>query len=131
YNELEIYEPLDALTPQIWLRLPEPDGRILDQKWFTYPTLKQAGFLGSDEKDFAPDSIYTHELSRYGVALFFSYGALQMIRVSKTSSPAASIARESGKLWFTMPLTQEQLEQLFGHPEKQSDQFELLKPVSK
>src|SRR5262245_14967383 len=123
YNELEIYEPLDVLTPQIWLRLP--DGRVLDKKWFSYATLKQAGFTGSDEKDFEPGSIYTHELSRYGVSFFFSYGTLKMIRLSKTQGPAVSFGRENGTLFYTMPLTQEQLEQLFGHPEKVSDKFEL------
>jgi hypothetical protein len=122
YNTLEVYEPLDVLTPQIWLRLP--DGRVLDRKWFIYSTLKQAGFTGSDEKDFTPSSIYTHELSRYGVTFFFAYGTLKMIRLSTTTGPAANIARENSQLFYTMPMTQEQLEQLFGRPEKQSDKFE-------
>src|SRR5262245_3251036 len=47
YHEIEVTEPMDALAPRIWIKLP--DGRILDRKWFGYSTLKQAGFAGSDE----------------------------------------------------------------------------------
>jgi hypothetical protein len=123
YYQIEIRRPTAALAPSLLLKLP--DGRILDRKSFTYPALKQAGFLGPEGGDFNPNNPYSHELSRYGVSFFFNQGTLVLMRISETTGPVASIAGERAKIFRTLPFSQEILEKLFGRPEKTSDKFQL------
>jgi hypothetical protein len=123
YYQIEISRPTDALAPRIWLRLP--NGKIIDRTWFTYTALKQAGFVGFDERDNQPGNNYSHELKRYGASFLFDNGTLIMLRLSQTTGDVVGISREHGKQFKSLPLSQEELEQLFGHPDRISDKSRL------
>jgi hypothetical protein len=125
YYDIEVARPAEAQAPKLWLKLPT--GQIIDQRWFAYNYLKKAGFVGEDSKDFQPGKSYTHELSRYGASFYFNMGALVSMRLTKTSGTATgiSLARENSNEFFSLPLTQEQFEKVFGRPDRMSDGFHL------
>ncbi len=125
YYEIEINQPVDASAPPMLLRLPS--GFVISRKSFTYVALKKAGFVGMDERDYQPGSQYTHELKRYGASFLFSNGALVTLRLSQTPGEAVGIARDHGKRFYTLPMSQQEIEELFGHPDKVSDGFSLPK----
>ncbi len=123
YYQVEIGQPLDPHAPRIWFKLPE--GKIIDRPWFVFKYLEQAGFVNLPDKEYQPGSPYSHELTRSGVAFCFSYGTLEMIRLTETAGIPVGIGLEHGKEFYTLPLSQEQLEKLFGKPDRMSDKFHL------
>ena len=119
YYQIEIKQPTDASAPQFSIRLPH--GKILQRSFFTYDALKQAGFrdLHRDYK-----SQYSHELTGHGVSFCFSDDRLMLIRmsdVSRIGGDGAGIGREDGNRFYSLPLSQEDLETLFGRPNKIAD----------
>jgi hypothetical protein len=123
YYQLDLHRPTDAAAPRILLQLP--NGKTLDRSLFTYAALKQAGFMGTDSQDFDPSKPYSHELSRYGVSFFFNHGSLVLIRMTQTTGPSVAIAGERKKIFRTLPFAEEDLEKLFGKPDKVTDTFRL------
>jgi hypothetical protein len=123
FYELEIHKPMADTAPRILLQLP--DGKIIDRTGFSYLALKQAGFLGEEGNDYNPSNVYSHQLSRYGASFFYNQGTLMMIRISQTAGPSVSFAGERKKIFRTLPLTQEELEKLFGRPDKTADSYNL------
>jgi hypothetical protein len=121
YFEIEIEKPLDDSAPRLWIKMP--NGKIIDRAWFNYANLKLAGFQSFPEKDYQPGARFTQELTRYGASFFFDLGSLKMIRFTQTTGDSVSLAREKGKDFYKLPLTQEQLEQLFGKPDAVSDKM--------
>ncbi len=119
YYEIEIKRPTDASAPQFSIQLP--DGQIIQHTSLTYDALKQAGFRDF-HRDYQPQ--YSRELTGYGVSFHFSDDTLLLIRfgdVSRIGGDGAGIGREGVKQFYTLPLTQEDLESIFGHPDEISD----------
>jgi hypothetical protein len=119
YYEIEIKRPTDASAPRFSIQLPS--GQIIQRTSFTYDSLKQAGFL-----DFHRDyqKQYSHELTGHGVSFHFSDDTLMLVRlgdVSQIGGGGVGIGREDGKHFYLLPLSQEDLESTFGHPDKISD----------
>lgn len=123
YYQVEIGQPLDPHAPRIWLKLPE--GKIIDRPWFNFNFLQQAGFVNAPDKEYQPGSPYSQELVRSGVAFCFSYGTLELIRFTETAGTPVGIGLEHGKEFYSLPLSQQQLEKLFGKPDRMSDKFHL------
>jgi hypothetical protein len=122
YYQIELRKPMDAAAPRILLQLP--DGKIIDRTSFSYPALQRAGFISSAGGDYNPANAYSYELSRYGASFFFNEGTLVLIRLSQTTGPTVSIAGERKKLFRTLPFSQEDLEKLFGRPDKTSERYQ-------
>ena len=124
YYEIEIDKPATTGAPLLVLELP--NGQVLDRKSFTYEALKQAGFTSSETEDFQPGKTYSHELSRYGATFYFNYGVLMVLRISTpTTGPGLGFAGERSKQFYHLPLTQEELQRLFGRPDKTKDEFRI------
>lgn len=123
YNQIEIANPLDEHAPKVWLRLP--DGKIIDRPWFTFGNLQAAGFVNVADKEYQPGSVYDHELTAYGASFLFTGGTIALLRVIETPDKKIGICLEHGKKFFTLPMTQQELEQLFGKPDKISDKWRL------
>jgi hypothetical protein len=123
YYQIEIRKPMNATAPHILLELP--DGKIIDRTSFNYPALKKAGFMSPSEGDFNPGKAYSHELSRYGVSFFFNEGTLMLIRITQTTDVNVGIAGVRKKEFKTLPFTQEDLEKIFGRPDKTAEGYQL------
>ncbi|MFO1476519.1 MAG: hypothetical protein U1F98_07700 [Verrucomicrobiota bacterium] len=125
YYEIDIRRPTEIGAPRIILRLPS--GQVIERKAFNYTALSKAGFIdGGDEHDFQPSKGYMNALSRYGASFFFNNGEMVYMRLFQISGPAVAVAREGTKNFYTLPLTQEQLEQVFGRPDDSSDGLRIL-----
>jgi hypothetical protein len=116
FNEIKITGPTDPIAPRIIFRIP--NGQIIDRKSLTYVALKKAGFEEVEGDPSQPSSNYDYKLSRYGALFVFFNGRLVEMYLSKTPNTGIEIARERTKKFYSLPLTQAQLEELFGHPEK-------------
>ena len=125
YYEISIREPLDPNAPRIILKLP--NGKILDRRSFTYLALQQAGLLGNPEQEYQPDKDYSHVISRWGLSFFFSNGELIRLRMEQSTGTLVGIAREGSKKFYTLPMTEQELQQVFGHPDDSSTGFRLQK----
>jgi hypothetical protein len=119
YEQLEIRQPKGRLAPTVWLKLP--DGRVIDRTWFDYYHLHQAGFYSAPDEEYQPANRYSQEFTRYGVSFCFFNGALEVLRISQTQGDQAAFSFDRGTNFFTMPLTQDQLDKLLGKPDKVSD----------
>jgi len=98
---------------------------VVDRKSLTYVTLKKAGFEEVHGDPQEPSSTYNYGLAKYGITCVFFNGTLTTLRLSKTETTGAGIGRERDKQFYPLPLTQQQFEQIFGHPEKASDKAHL------
>ena len=116
YNEIKITGPTDPNAPRISLKLP--NGQIIERKSFTYVALKKAGFEEVEGDAQQPSTSYDYKLSRYGAFFVFFNGRLVEMYLSKTVNTGVEIGHERSKKFYALPLTQAQLEELFGHPEK-------------
>jgi hypothetical protein len=116
YNEIKITGPTDPNAPRINLKIP--NGQIIDRKSLTYLALKKAGFEEVPSDAQQPGASYDYRLSRYGAFFVFFNGRLVEMYLSKTPNTSIEIGRERSKKFYALPLTQAQLEELFGHPEK-------------
>ncbi len=116
YNEIKITGPTDPNAPRISLRIP--NGQVIDRKSLTFVALKKAGFEEVPNDAQQPSASYDYKLSRYGAFFVFFNGRLVEMYLSKTPNTSIEIARERSKKFYALPLTQAQLEELFGHPEK-------------
>ena len=125
YYEITIRQPLDSNAPRILLKLPT--GKILDRRSYNYVALQQAGLIGNPEQEYQLDKDYSHVLSRWGVSFFFNNGELIRLRLEQSTGTLVGIAREGSKKFFTLPMTQQDLEQVFGHPDDSSTGFRLQK----
>ncbi len=123
FYEIDIRKPMADTAPRILLQLP--DGRTIDRTGFTYLNLKQLGFLGEEGNDYNPGKAYSHQLSRYGASFYFNQGTLLLIRITQTDGPQISFAGERKPIYRSLPLTQEELEKLFGRPDKLDDSYKL------
>ena len=119
YYEIEIQRPTDASAPRFAIQLP--DGQIIQRTSFTYEDLKRAGFRNF-HRDYQPQ--YPHELTGHGVSFHFSDDTLTLIRLgdmSQIGGGGVGIGRDDQRHFYLLPLSQEDLESIFGHPDKISD----------
>jgi hypothetical protein len=123
YYQIEIRKPTDAAAPRLLFQLP--NGRIIDRTSFSYTALKQAGFMALEENDANLVNNYSYGLSRYGASFFFNEGTLVLIRLSQSTGPAIGIAGERRKEFHPLPFSQQDLERLFGKPEKTAEGYHL------
>lgn len=119
YYEIEIKRPTDGSAPRISIQLAS--GQIIQRTSFTYDSLKQAGFRDL-QRDYQKQ--YSHELGGHGVSFHFCHETLMLVRlgdVSQIGGSRVGIGRDDGKHFYLLPLSQEELESIFGHPDKISD----------
>lgn len=121
YREIDIDQPMEASAPRLCLRLP--NGRIVTRASFSYEALKKAGFEDIEQKDQTLN--YSYALTRYGASFFYFNGDLVSIKLSETKTEPIGVSREGMKQFYTLPLSQDQIERLFGRPEKVSDKYRL------
>jgi hypothetical protein len=127
YDEVTITRPTLDSAPRFCLRLA--DGRIIQQKSLTYDGLKHAGFedvsrqqaLYYDDK-LGKDLQVSHEIAASGIACLFVDESLVEIRL--VSGGTVGVASEAEKQFYTLPLKQEDLEHVFGRPDKISNGVE-------
>jgi hypothetical protein len=125
YYEITIRQPLDPSAPRLLLKLPT--GKVIDRRSFNYDALLKAGLLSDPKQDYQPDKDYSHLLSRWGLYFFFSNGELIRFRMMKSTGTLVGIGREGSKQFYTLPMTDKELEALFGHPDDSSTGFRLQK----
>ena len=123
YNEIEISGPTDPTAPRISLKMP--GGQVVERRAFTYVALKKAGFEDVQGDAQEPSATYDYRLSKYGVVFVFFNGTLVSMHMSKTTTTEVAVGRERTKNFYTLPLTQKQLEEVFGKPDKMADKFHL------
>jgi hypothetical protein len=123
YYEINIRRPNEPSAPRIWIRLP--DGKVIDRKSFNYTALSKLGFLDSSAHDFQPDKEYMNALSRYGASFFFNNGELISMHLFVADGNLVGIARAGTNQFRSLPLTQQELEQIFGRPDDTSEGFHL------
>jgi hypothetical protein len=123
YYQIEIRHPTDAAAPHILFQLP--DGQIIERTSFSYAALKKAGFVELEPRDLDPVKNLSYGLSRYGTSFFYNEGTLVLIRLSQAAGPTVAIAGERKKVFRTLPLSQEDLERLFGKPDKTLEGYHL------
>jgi len=125
YYEITIREPLDPSAPRILFKLPT--GKIIDRRSFTYLALQQAGLIGNPQQEYQLDKDYSHVLSRWGLSFYFNNGELIRLRMEESTGTLVGIGREGSKKFFTLPMTDQELAQVFGHPDDTSTGFRLQK----
>ena len=119
YYEIEISRPTDASAPRFSIQLPS--GQIIQRTSLTYDALKQVGFRDF-HRDYQPQ--YSRELTGHGVSFHFSDDMLMLLRlgdVSRIGGDGVGIGRDDRKHFYLLPLSQEDLEALFGHPNRMSN----------
>ncbi len=127
YHEVKIIRPADDSAPRLCLRLP--DGRIIGRASLTCDGLRQVGFEESHrdyrsqyyDKKLGKTFDVSHELGGHGVTFVFVGDELVELRLFTSERSAIGIGREDTKTFYTFPLTQADLERLFGHPDRISD----------
>jgi hypothetical protein len=127
YHEVKIIRPADDSAPRFCLRLP--DGRIIGRASLTCDGLRQVGFeeihrdyrVGYYDKKLGKTVDVSHEFSGQGVTFVFVGDALVELSLFTSERSAVGIGREDSEAFYTLPLTQADLERLFGHPDRISD----------
>ncbi|MCF7707500.1 MAG: hypothetical protein K9N52_01195 [Verrucomicrobia bacterium] len=123
YHEVTITRPADDSAPRFCLRLL--DGRIIDQASLTYNGLRQAGLkeVHRDyrrqyyDKRLGTHRDVSHEFATRGISCLFVGDTL----VELLLRDDVAISREDEKRFYTLPLSQADLEQVFGPPDKVLD----------
>ena len=124
YHEVKIIRPTDDSAPRFCLRLP--DGRIIGRASLTCDGLRQAGLeeIHRDyrgqyyDKRLGKTFDVSHEFGGLGVTFVFVDDALVELRLFTSKRGVIGIGREDAKAFYTLPLTQADLEHLFGHPNR-------------
>ncbi len=127
YHEVKIARPADASAPRFCLRLP--DGQIVERASLTCDGLRQAGFKETHrdyrqqyyDRKLGTTSEISHEFRGQGVAFLFVGDTLVETLLFTSEKDAVAIGREGTKQFYTLPLTQTDLEYIFGHPDKVYD----------
>ena len=109
YHEVKIRRPTEDSAPRFCLRLP--DGRIIRRAAMTCDGLRQAGF----------EEIRPHEFRGHGISFLFVGNTLVELRLLTIKESGIGIGHEDAKTFYTLPLTQTDLESIFGHPDRISD----------
>ena len=127
YHEVKITRPTDVSAQRFCLRLP--DGKIINQASLTYDGLKRAGV--EDVKGYWQRKYYdtklgmdldvSHEVGASGIRCLFVGDTLVEISLFTSSTNAVAVGREDTSQFYILPLTQADLEHIFGHPDKVSD----------
>jgi len=123
YHEVKIIRPADDSAPRFTLRLA--DGGIIKRASLTCDGLRQAG-LEEIHRDYRGQYYderlgktldVSHEFVGRGVTFLFVGDTLVELRLRDS----VAISRADLNRFYTLPLTQEDLEHIFGHPDKISD----------
>jgi hypothetical protein len=123
YHEVTITRPADASALRFCLRLP--DGRVIERASLNYDGLRQAGFeeIHRDyrrqyyDKTRGRDFDVSHEIATRGASCLFVGDTLVELSLRDT----VAVSRDDAKQFYTLPLTQADLEHVFGQPDKVID----------
>jgi hypothetical protein len=112
YNVVTIEPPTNKPAPPFCLRFP--DGQVVQLSALTSKIVKNAGYTNIVFDFRTQDS---HNLSVYGNGASFRFFNEMPVWIYLTTG-AVGISREDAKRFYTLPMKQDELEQLFGHPDK-------------
>jgi hypothetical protein len=111
YSEVTIEPPTNKPAPPFCLRFP--NGQVVQISALTFDVVKDAGYtsvwVDYRSKDY-------HDLSVAGPGASFRFINDKPVWIYITSG-VVGISREDAKRFFALPLTQADLESLFGHPD--------------
>jgi hypothetical protein len=124
YHEVEITRPTSTAAPRLRFRLP--GGQILEQTALTCDGLRRAGF--EEKPDDFPRQYYdpklgtsfkvSHLFRGHGATFLFIDDTLVVVSFQMCGVEGIGIGREDAKEFYSLPLTQEDLEHVFGHPDR-------------
>jgi hypothetical protein len=112
YTAITIEPPTNKPAPPFCLRFPS--GQVVQLSALTWDVVKGLGYtnvyVDYRSKDY-------HDLSVTGRGAMFRFENDKPVWIYVTPGEVG-ISREDSKRFYTLPLTQDKLEELFGHPDK-------------
>jgi len=127
YDYIKIKLPLNEKSLYFCLKMP--DGQIVERTSMTCDGLQKAGFIdiyrgytaGYFDENTKKTLDVSHELESHGATFLFVGDTLMEIRLYSRDVDGVAIGQKDMEKFYTLPLTQEALESIFGKPDKITD----------